>query len=157
MIQNKTKNKTIDSKYIIKELTIEDNKLLYNSIINYVDIYIVNNRLSIRNKDNIINDKIIDIRYNLEFILNKLKTKEIDIEIIPWLESYKIDDTNWIFYIEKIKKNNDTKEKMSTINVFRCKKCGENKCTSHQIQTRSIDEPMTTFINCKICGNSWKF
>ncbi|KAJ3073481.1 RNA polymerase II elongation factor [Podochytrium sp. JEL0797] len=40
---------------------------------------------------------------------------------------------------------------------FRCGKCGKRKSTYYQKQTRSADEPMTTFVTCMNCGNKWKF
>lgn len=39
---------------------------------------------------------------------------------------------------------------------FTCRKCRSNKCTYYQMQTRSADEPMTTFVTCIDCGNRWK-
>ena len=39
---------------------------------------------------------------------------------------------------------------------FKCSKCGQRKCTYYQKQTRSADEPMTTFITCVNCGKNWK-
>ncbi|CAO3653920.1 unnamed protein product [Mucor fragilis] len=41
--------------------------------------------------------------------------------------------------------------------MFRCGKCRGRKCTYFQMQTRSADEPMTTFVTCVNCGNHWKF
>ncbi|GAA5800344.1 transcription elongation factor S-II [Helicostylum pulchrum] len=41
--------------------------------------------------------------------------------------------------------------------MFKCGKCGGRKCTYFQMQTRSADEPMTTFVTCVICSNHWKF
>eukprot|EP00088_Acartia_fossae_P007932 TRINITY_DN13733_c0_g1_i1.p1 TRINITY_DN13733_c0_g1~~TRINITY_DN13733_c0_g1_i1.p1 ORF type:complete len:295 (-),score=124.18 TRINITY_DN13733_c0_g1_i1:861-1709(-) len=41
--------------------------------------------------------------------------------------------------------------------MLKCGKCGKNNCTYNQIQTRSADEPMTTFVLCNECGNRWKF
>ncbi|KAL0144085.1 transcription factor S-II, central domain-containing protein [Mucor lusitanicus] len=41
--------------------------------------------------------------------------------------------------------------------MFKCGKCGGRKCTYFQMQTRSADEPMTTFVTCVGCGNHWKF
>jgi len=39
---------------------------------------------------------------------------------------------------------------------FQCGRCKERKCTYYQKQTRSADEPMTTFVTCTVCGNRWK-
>lgn len=41
--------------------------------------------------------------------------------------------------------------------LLKCGKCKKNNCTYHQMQTRSADEPMTTFVLCNECGNRWKF
>ncbi|KAL8426506.1 hypothetical protein ACSSS7_008097 [Eimeria intestinalis] len=40
---------------------------------------------------------------------------------------------------------------------FPCFKCRTNKTVYFQMQTRSSDEPMTTFVTCLECGNRWKF
>jgi DNA-directed RNA polymerase subunit M/transcription elongation factor TFIIS len=40
--------------------------------------------------------------------------------------------------------------------MFRCGKCKTYRTSYYQMQTRSADEPMTTFVSCK-CGNKWKF
>jgi len=41
--------------------------------------------------------------------------------------------------------------------LLQCGKCKKKNCTYNQIQTRSADEPMTTFVLCNECGNRWKF
>ncbi|XP_059082324.1 transcription elongation factor A protein 1-like [Tigriopus californicus] len=41
--------------------------------------------------------------------------------------------------------------------LLQCGKCHKKNCTYNQIQTRSADEPMTTFVLCNACGNRWKF
>lgn len=38
---------------------------------------------------------------------------------------------------------------------FLCGKCKNRKTTYYQLQTRSADEPMTTFVTCTVCGNRW--
>uniref|UniRef100_A0A4W6F433 Transcription elongation factor n=1 Tax=Lates calcarifer TaxID=8187 RepID=A0A4W6F433_LATCA len=40
--------------------------------------------------------------------------------------------------------------------LFTCGKCKGKSCTYTQVQTRSADEPMTTFVFCNECGNRWK-
>jgi DNA-directed RNA polymerase subunit M/transcription elongation factor TFIIS len=41
--------------------------------------------------------------------------------------------------------------------LFKCKKCGSKKTDYYQLQVRSADEPMTTYVTCKECGQRWKF
>lgn len=38
-----------------------------------------------------------------------------------------------------------------------CGKCKQSRVAYSQAQTRSADEPMTTFCECTMCGNRWKF
>ncbi|EZG55327.1 putative transcription elongation factor [Gregarina niphandrodes] len=40
---------------------------------------------------------------------------------------------------------------------FPCGKCKSDNTTYVQMQTRSSDEPMTTYVSCQNCGNRWKF
>jgi len=41
---------------------------------------------------------------------------------------------------------------------FTCPKCRGKRATYYQLQTRSSDEPMTTFLKCLVntCNNRWK-
>ncbi|KAL6054841.1 Transcription elongation factor [Balamuthia mandrillaris] len=48
------------------------------------------------------------------------------------------------------------RDPVATTDMWRCGKCKERKCTFYQLQTRSADEPMTTFVTCTVCGNRWK-
>jgi len=41
--------------------------------------------------------------------------------------------------------------------LLKCGKCKGKNCAYHQVQTRSADEPMTTFVLCNGCGHRWKF
>ncbi|KAJ7581131.1 transcription factor S-II, central domain-containing protein [Mycena floridula] len=41
--------------------------------------------------------------------------------------------------------------------AFQCGRCKQRKCRYRQAQTRSADEPMTTFVTCVNCNNRWKF
>ncbi|KAL4441484.1 hypothetical protein ABPG77_001988 [Micractinium sp. CCAP 211/92] len=47
--------------------------------------------------------------------------------------------------------------KQATTDQFQCGKCRQRKTTYYQMQTRSADEPMTTFVTCLVCNNRWKF
>ena len=40
---------------------------------------------------------------------------------------------------------------------MQCGKCKQYKVSYTQAQTRSADEPLTTFCECMSCGKRWKF
>ncbi|KAF8174575.1 transcription factor S-II, central domain-containing protein [Pholiota molesta] len=48
-------------------------------------------------------------------------------------------------------------EKQAETDAFQCSRCKQRKCVYRQQQTRSADEPMTTFVTCTVCQNKWKF
>ncbi|KII84843.1 hypothetical protein PLICRDRAFT_179176 [Plicaturopsis crispa FD-325 SS-3] len=48
-------------------------------------------------------------------------------------------------------------EQQAETDAFQCGRCKQWKCRYRQAQTRSADEPMTTFVTCTICNNRWKF
>ncbi|KAH7319393.1 transcription elongation factor S-II [Rhexocercosporidium sp. MPI-PUGE-AT-0058] len=62
----------------------------------------------------------------------------------------------------KLEKDNMKKAQVpmaekSISDALKCGKCGQKKVSYSQAQTRSADEPMTTFCECTVCGNRWKF
>lgn len=65
----------------------------------------------------------------------------------------------WKSIIDKQEKTNEilfeTRQEVAT-DDFTCPKCHQKKCTYYQLQTRSADEPMTTFVSCVNCGKRWK-
>lgn len=40
--------------------------------------------------------------------------------------------------------------------LLKCGRCKSTKTSYYQMQTRSADEPMTTFVTCRNCGHKWK-
>ncbi len=42
-------------------------------------------------------------------------------------------------------------EKTKTADTMKCERCKSNDLSSHEIATRSADEPVTIFIKCKKC------
>ncbi|XP_037058974.1 transcription elongation factor A protein 3 isoform X2 [Peromyscus leucopus] len=58
---------------------------------------------------------------------------------------------------EAIREHQMAKTGGTTTDLLRCSKCKKKNCTYNQVQTRSADEPMTTFVLCNECGNRWKF
>ncbi|XP_075883027.1 transcription elongation factor A protein 2 [Nelusetta ayraudi] len=58
---------------------------------------------------------------------------------------------------ESIRQHQLSKVGGTETDMFTCNKCQGKSCTYTQVQTRSADEPMTTFVLCNTCGNRWKF
>jgi len=50
------------------------------------------------------------------------------------------------------------RELLNQDGFFTCPRCKSKKTTYYQLQTRSADEPMTTFVSCLSisCGKNWK-
>jgi len=150
----------INTEYHLPELISDNQKSeLCNAISAFVICYLSDNRLPLSLKPNIELDKYQNIAYNLsnnQNLLDSIVNNDIPIDKLPGYEPHKLDNKLWKVHIDKRKKNQETREMMATVNIFKCRKCGEKKCTTYQLQTASIDEPMTTYISCKVCGNSWK-
>ncbi|KAM4699642.1 uncharacterized protein O3C94_001078 isoform 2-T2 [Discoglossus pictus] len=58
---------------------------------------------------------------------------------------------------EAIREHQMAKTAGTQTDLLQCDKCKKKNCTYNQVQTRSADEPMTTFVLCNECGNRWKF
>ena len=146
---------------------IKDNnksKILENSIYDFSVNYANINQLN-ENIDNIYSHKLNDILSNIDscqdiqnnYLLDAINNDDIDIKNISNLSPCKLFPNKWKSIIDRINWLDYKKKNMATTNIFKCRKCSKRKCTFYQLQTRSADEPMTTFVNCLICGNSWKF
>ena len=61
----------------------------------------------------------------------------------------------FLFSLTKGKRSHQCKikKKGTETDMFSCGKCKSKECTYTQLQTRSADEPMTTFVYCMACGN----
>lgn len=104
---------------------------------------------------------------HLRSILSNLKprlVKEIKDGIVkPHMVSFmthqEMDNGKWADLIEAKSKRDKNKFEMNvaaSTDTFTCRKCKGNKCTYYQMQTRSADEAMTTYVCCLSCSHRWK-
>ena len=49
----------------------------------------------------------------------------------------------------------EVNKEMAT-DAYTCGRCKKSECSYYQLQTRSADEPMTTFVTCLNCGKRWR-
>ena len=92
-------------------------------------------------------------------IIEKLNSKEILSKDIAFLTHMELLPERWNEKLKekelRIENKFFPKIEASTDN-FTCGKCNSTACTYYQLQTRSADEPMTTFVTCTNCGKRWK-
>ena len=120
--------------------------------IHFVQIY--KDRLrTIYNNINPIFDK------NNNKLLKKLQKRKIQPKKLVFMSHQELNPKKWKHLVEaKIKRDKNCVEvdMAAATDEFKCFKCFARKCTYYQLQTRSADEPMTTFVTCINCGNRWK-
>ena len=100
----------------------------------------------------------INPKYNTE-LHDKIVSGKLNVIDIPFLNHQELSPEKWKDTVELIIKKNKSKYEVNmeaATEEFTCYKCKKNKCTYYELQTRSADEPMTTFVSCLVCGNHWK-
>ena len=96
-------------------------------------------------------------------ILERIKSGELKASKIAEYPPEVIElNGNYSQALFKLRTKELEKEKASMVHdddytgIFVCRKCKSRKTTYYQLQTRSADEPMTTYVTCIGCGNKWK-
>lgn len=92
-------------------------------------------------------------------LLKRLKSSELLPQDVAFMGHQKMYPEKWADLIDaKIKREKNATEinMNAATDEFKCRKCKKRKCTYYQMQTRSADEPMTTFVTCLHCGNNWR-
>ena len=92
-------------------------------------------------------------------LAQNIKKKKFDIDNIGEMSYQALYPEHWKKLLdEKFKREKvmyeENEEAMT--DQFKCGRCKSRKCTYYELQTRSADEGMTTFITCINCGNRWK-
>ncbi len=100
----------------------------------------------------------LNIKQSPEFKA-RLLSKELKAHEIGGLTHQDMAPAKWQRLIEdkKVRDENKYTPKLeASTDNFTCRKCKSKKCSYYQLQTRSADEPMTTFVTCLDCGSRWK-
>ena len=100
----------------------------------------------------------INLKKNPE-LRGNIKEKKIRAHEVAFMTHQEMKPEHWkeLLDAKKVRDNNKyAPEIFANTDTFTCRKCKSNKCSYYQLQTRSADEPMTTFVTCIDCGNRWK-
>lgn len=106
-------------------------------------------------------DRLRSVFFNLEsdYLIEIVNSKKIKIHEIAFMTHQEMRPSKWKKLIDdkKIRDENKYTPKIeASTDNFTCWKCKSKKCTYYQLQTRSADEPMTTFVTCLSCGQRWR-
>lgn len=133
-----------------------------NGIYCYSKQYCMNNSYNNLLAQPIYKDVRKNIIYNFEQgcptvkkIIKKINKNKYNAYNLAFLRPEELDEDNWIKIITR---RDTTEEQLNNLATITWKPCGRCKCTDYsyyQLQTRSIDEPMTTFYVCKQCGKQY--
>lgn len=121
--------------------------------------------------------KTLYINLKTDSIKELITEKKIKPHELVFMSHQEMLPEKWGALIEDIKiktENKYTPKVEASTNNFKCLKCLDienrtaklekrevnqnffRKCTYYQLQTRSADEPMTTFVTCLNCNARWK-
>jgi transcription elongation factor S-II len=106
-------------------------------------------------------DRLRTVYINIQ--KGELKTKILEKKIkaheIAFMTHQEMAPEKWqqLMDDKKIRDENRYAPKLeASTDNFTCRKCKSKECSYYQLQTRSADEPMTTFVTCIKCGTRWK-
>ncbi len=103
-------------------------------------------------------DEIFNVLKDKEIsLLKAIKEGVIDVTKIAFMKPDELNPDKYTQILKRKKTEEDKKNNQATSTVYTCKKCKANKCQVTQRQTRSADEPATTFVTCMECGYEFSF
>lgn len=99
-----------------------------------------------------------NMKKNSEWV-SKINSGDLSLSTFAEMNAVDLDPRCWKEHIERqIEKDKHLYKNTSASIFFYCSGCKKKtRCDYYQMQTRSADEPMTTFVTCLECDKRWKF
>ena len=104
--------------------------------------------------------RAVSVYRNLNVWGPKLVSAELDPETFMNMSAHELCPSRWK---ESVDKTLEAEKRLYSRNlsasiILYCSRCKKKTgCDYYQLQTRSADEPMTTFVTCLDCDKKWKF
>lgn len=92
-------------------------------------------------------------------IVSQVKDGSIKSHTIAFMTHQELCPERWTDLIDAKSKRDKNKFEINmeaSTDLFTCRKCKGKQCTFYQLQTRSADEAITTFVTCILCSARWK-
>jgi transcription elongation factor S-II len=99
------------------------------------------------------------VNLGVDRIKQSILSREIKAQDLPFMSHQQMLPEKWNSLMEQKRIRDKNKYEVhleASTDNFQCHKCKSRECTYYQMQTRSADEPMTTFVTCIKCGSRWK-
>jgi DNA-directed RNA polymerase subunit M/transcription elongation factor TFIIS len=130
-------------------------------LFNFSEQYCKSNGSNLPMARAIYNDCVKNILFNCENnnnTIQRIKKKILKNKFNPYniafLRPDELDQDNWIKIIQRKDTTEDKLNNLPSHEWHPCRICGNVAHFYYQLQTRSADEPMTTFYTCKQCGKT---
>lgn len=99
---------------------------------------------------------LIDNNETIKKLKKDISKKKFNAYNIAFLTPNELNEGNWHKIILRKKTTEDKLSNLPTIEYKPCRACKNTEYFYYQLQTRSADEPMTTFYICKTCEKTIK-
>jgi len=160
-IPEKLRKKTMES--FLKFFPAKCVKNIEKGIYDYTEQYCSTNNYYFTIATAIYTDHSRDLIFNLEqdhttindikLSIGKIKNADYN---IGFLTPPELDEGQWKAILIRRKATEEVLNNLPTIEWRPCYDCKGIQYSYYQLQTRSADEPMTTFYICKDCGRTYK-
>jgi DNA-directed RNA polymerase subunit M/transcription elongation factor TFIIS len=149
-------------KYVKEEYLAEE---IEKGIFEFALVHVTIHELEHCLVENIYRNKMNDICENLDTssegignrtLLSSILRNEIKPVYIAFLAPEQLNPASWSAIIERQQRIEKISTNIGTTDLYECHRCHSRKCIIRQMQTRSADEPMTTFVTCLVCNNTFK-
>lgn len=132
-------------------------------IFDFTEQYCKSNENNMIMAQTIYKDCVKNILFNCEQnhntiqkIKNLIAKKKYNPYNIAFLRPEELDEDNWMKIILRKNTTENNLKNLPTIKWKACRNCKNTEFFYYQLQTRSADEPMTTFYICKECEKTYK-
>jgi DNA-directed RNA polymerase subunit M/transcription elongation factor TFIIS len=150
----------IDTAYIKFNKLFEDTTTqeIIDGIINFTNLYVETNE-SYFLIDDTFNMKVTELLHLInssDYIIDLIDEDIIEAKNLCNMKPQELNPERYKHILEK-KSYEIKKKKQKGSSIFTCKQCKQSNCEVSQKQTRSADEPATTFVTCLECGYVCRF
>ena len=88
-------------------------------------------------------------------IKQKILDGDVDLQNVANISSKELCPKKYEKLDQKINKRSNLERKVKFSELYKCRKCKRNQCTTERRYARSLDEGTDLTIHCLFCGHSW--